>query len=1474
MTPDLDELSPVKRAIAEIRDLRSRLAAAELSAHEPIAVVGMGMRFPGGVHDADSYWQLLSEGIDAIREVPAERWSADALYDTDPETPGRMNTRWGGFLDDVDQFDHAFFGISPREAESLDPQQRLLLEVTWEALEHASIPAERLFASRAGVFLGIANSDYMRMLLADPDLIDTYTTTGNALSIAAGRLAYVLGTTGPAISVDTACSSSLVAVHLAIQSLRNRECDLALAGGVNLILAPELTINFSMARMMASDGRCKTFDAAADGYVRSEGCGMVVLKRLSDARSAGDNVLAIIRGSAVNQDGRSGGLTAPNGPSQEHVIRDALEAAQVDAAQVGYVEAHGTGTLLGDPIEIGAIGAALCAGRDESRPLLVGSVKTNIGHTESAAGIAGLIKVVLMLRHRAVPAHLHLSELNPHIAGYALPIEVPTAMTDWPSDELRVAGVSSFGLSGTNAHIVLEEAPTAELVAATQTSADDPPPILTISARGDDALDALARRYVLLLRSAESEFVGVARSSNVGRSHLSHRLAVVAHDTAEAIEQLESRASGGHPGDGASSFVDSRSVGGSIAGGIAMLFTGHGSHHAGAGRDLYTTESVFAAAIDQCAALLRDEMDQSLTDVLFGDGRLLGNIAYAQPALFSLQHALTRLWASWGVSPSIVAGHSAGEYAAAVTAGVMNLEDGLRLIAARGRLMASLPDEGAMVALFVDEATVAPAVARHAIDVGIAAVNGPDSTVISGRRGAVEAVIAELGIDDDELRRLDVSIAAHSPLVDPIVGSLGNVVAGIRLTRPTLGLVSSSLGRFVDRELTDVGYWRQHLREPVRFAAVVDTLRAAGCSTFVEIGAHPTLLGIARRNWPDDRATWVGSLQRGGDDRLQMALGAATLFAGGADIDWDAVHRRGDSSAVRPMRVSLPSYPWQRSTHWSPRARWGERPAAAPRWPAAVDAARVQSTQGPLDLHVDTYAERFRELSDLAVLCVANALREMELFAEPGERRRAEELLTGGRVATGYEHLAGRWLDHLVAAGLLGRDGEHLVSTAALPVTDLTARADALRPLFAGIEPLLDYVVRCGRRLADVATGRETALSTLFPDGSYETVDFIYSQWAVPRYFNGIVRAGAAAIAAARPGRLRVLEVGAGTGGTSAAVLPALAPDRTSYTFTDVSDFFLARAAERFAEFPFVRYARFDVERSPDEQSFEAGSFDLVIAANVLHATKHLDTALANVRRLLAPGGVLLAYEGTEHPVWFDITTGLIEGWQRFDDAWRSDVPLLSPAQWDEALRSNGFDQVEAFPGDDSPTSSLLHHVLVARADGEESGAVASHVPDAAVTVEGATVPDATIGNVLEQLASALPEERHDVIVDAVRNTIARVLRVADPSRLQRDQPLLDLGFDSLMAVELRNVLRGTFALERKLPATIVFDHPTINAIATYLDGFLDDGARGAVPGDRIESTQRVRRQHVDLLDTDDVAALSDEDVEAMLLSRLTDMER
>ena len=660
----------LKRAYLEMQSLRAELREIREARSEPIAVIGMACRMPGGVTSPEELWSLVRDGRDAITTVPPERWDVGAYYDPNPDVPGKMYTRWGGFVDGVENFDAQFFGINPKEASSMDPQQRMLLEVAWEALENAGRPPDQLVGSRTGVYVGLCSSDYFQRLFArDAVDLDAYMASGGAHSVGAGRISYILGLQGPCIALDTACSSSLVTVHLAVQSLRARECDLALTGGANLILAPELNIVFSRLGMLARDGRCKTFDASADGYIRSEGCGMVVLKRLSDAVRDGDSVLAVIRGSAINQDGRSGGLTVPNGPAQESVIRDALASGHVNPSDVTYVEAHGTGTSLGDPIEVRALGAVY--GENRSVPLVVGALKTNLGHLEAAAGVAGLIKAVLVLQHGEIPPNIHLKHPNPHIPWGDLPVLMPSEAMPWPEGGARLAGVSSFGFSGTNAHVVLEALPEQEM--GPPASSDRPWSVLALSAKTASALDTLANRYERLLSDqGHPPFADVCFTANAGRSHFSHRLAVVARSAEDAAQRLRAcRTSEQVAG------MRSGKVHAGARPKVAFLFPGQ-PFAAGAGRELYQTQGVFQRALDECEALLQAQDGPGIIrDIVSGPAN---RAVDSHPALFSMAYALGQLWLSWGVEPAALLGCGVGEHAAACLAGVMSLKDALMLI--------------------------------------------------------------------------------------------------------------------------------------------------------------------------------------------------------------------------------------------------------------------------------------------------------------------------------------------------------------------------------------------------------------------------------------------------------------------------------------------------------------------------------------------------------------------------------------------------------------------------------------------------------------------------------------------------------------------------------------------------------------------------------------------------------------------------
>lgn len=901
----LDKISPVKKALLALKKLQAKVDRLENEKTEPIAIIGMGCRFPGGVNSPEQFWELLQKGKDAVAKTPKERWDIDTFYDPDPDVIGKMYVRTGGFVDDIDQFDASFFGISPREAVMLDPQQRLWLEVCWEALERANIPAKSLNGSKTGIFVGTEHHDYLDLATNSTNQVDMHTATGNMLSITSGRLAYFLGTQGPALTIDTACSASLVAIHQACQSLRMGESTMALAGGVNLILSPLMNILGSRARAFSPDGRCKAFAASGDGYGRGEGCGVLILKRLSDALADDNPILATIRGSAITHDGQSSGLTVPNGLSQQRVIRNALENAKVAADDIDYVETHGTGTPLGDPIEIEALGAVF---GDRKHPLLIGSVKTNLSHLEAAAGVAAMIKTVLSIQHQQIPPHLHFDEPNPSIDWDNLALEVPTTLHPWPTNKTSLAGVSSFSLSGTNVHAILEQAPVSTKQAVNKTR---PSHLLTLSAKTENALLELRQRYAHYIeelldepKKSATTLEDICFSSNIGGNHFEHRLSFMATSLSALHHKIKAPHRQEHH------FKQNPNV--------VFLFSGQGSQYVNMGRQLYTEQSLFREVIDQCDTILRPYLKTSVYTLLYDNALstndqnlLLNQTAYTQPVLFCFEYALAKLWQSWGIEPDVVMGHSVGEYVAACIAGVFSLEDGLKLIAERGRLMQALPQKGEMVVVELNETRTRHLIRVFSEDVSIAALNGPQNTVISGTRHIIQALVENLKHEGVKTKVLTVSHAFHSPLMEPMLSDFERIAHEITYSSPQIALISNLTGELITTEIASAEYWCRHIRQPVRFEESMQQLHQQGYDVFVEIGPKPVLLGMGQLCLTNNNAAWLPSLRQGQDDWAQITTTLGKLYEQGSTIDWGTFNK-----GYGYQKTPLPTYPFQRKSYW------------------------------------------------------------------------------------------------------------------------------------------------------------------------------------------------------------------------------------------------------------------------------------------------------------------------------------------------------------------------------------------------------------------------------------------------------------------------------------------------------------------------------------------------------------------------------
>jgi acyl transferase domain-containing protein/SAM-dependent methyltransferase len=1321
----LSSLSPKRLALLAY-ELNEQLAREKAKTHQPIAIVGLACRFPGGADSPGELWRRLMSGDDLTGPAPSDRWRLDQPIAGLEGADGAPQRPRGGFLPRVDQFDPLFFGISPLEAETMDPQQRLLLEVVWEALENAAIPPASLRGSRTGVYVGIAGNDFAHTLLdQDEGELDSHIASGGSHAIAAGRIAYALDLAGPCMSIDTACSSSLVAVSAACDSLRIGRSTLALAGGVSLILSPETSVVLAKAGMLSPSFRCKSFDAGADGFARGEGCGVVVLKRLADAERDGDRIMAVIRGAAVNQDGRSAGLTAPNGQAQRSLLRDALADADLGPEQVQYVEAHGTGTHLGDPVEAQALAAVYGPTRPRDMPLWLGSIKANFGHLEAAAGVAGLIKLVLCLEHETIPPIAGLTTPNPHVDWEKSALALPTRPTQWPGPaSSRVGGVSSFGFSGTNAHLLLS-APRPP-PASTQALPDRSHHLLCLSAKSDTALRVLCGRYAdHLERNPDIAISDLCATANEGRNHHPVRLAIVSRDIPELRMRL-ARTSAAQPRE--SRTAGEKSI---EAPQIAFLFTGQGSQYFGMARQLYEAEPAFAATIDRCDEALRGEWAHGLKALLFSDGGdggvRLDQTGYTQPALFSIEVALATFLMSLGVRPAAALGHSVGEYAAACAAGVFSIEDGSRLIARRARLMQALPPGGGMVAVLAPEADVLRAIAPFPA-LSVASFNGPGNSVVSGPLGDVHRLIRGLDASDTPHQLLTVSHAFHSALLEPMLDAFEREASKLSYGAPRFPIVSNLTGRIaLGDDLRSGGYWRDHARRPVRFAEGIHTLRAMGCTAFVEIGPAPVLSGMARRIIGDPDGLWLPTLRKGRPDLDQLLDSLGQLYAKGATLDFVALN----GGRANP-KLPLPTYPFERSRYWptiKPRAASPGAPTPAtdqeperdwlydPVWrPAGDDGADrgasgfiadTGAIQKAIDDHIATSSRNqpgghgdlgYEQLDRLCRDYILEALAKLGCVLVAGDVFSTDALGARLDIRVRHRRLFARLLTILAEDGVLAGDAAAWrVSVPPEPPAS-EARLRAMASGHAQFAAELAVLAPCGSRLAEVLQGRRDPLELLFPDGSLEAATRLYSEPEPVRIFNDLVaRCIETAVGGLPPDRrLRVLEVGAGTGGTTARVLRHLPRDRTLYRFTDVSPRFLDAARLRFEDYDFVEYDLFDLDDPEPDMARLAGGFDIIIAANVVHATRDLRRSLEALRRRLAPGGLLVLLEVVRPQRLGDLTVGLTDGWWLFEDHdVRPDYALVSSAVWTRLLEETGFEGVLACPRPGQERDRLLSNQTI-----------------------------------------------------------------------------------------------------------------------------------------------------------------------------------
>ncbi|SAL50070.1 type I polyketide synthase [Caballeronia humi] len=1403
---------------------RPQAKTAALASCDPdsVVVVGMACRFPGAGNLA-AYWDLLSEGRSGITS----------------RRHGDGTVRHGGFLDDLIEFDNAFFSITNREAACMDPQQRIAMQVAWHALEDAGIKPDAIAGTDTGVFFGASAFDYGLLQLTQAEL-DAYSSQGSVLAVIANRIAYQLDLHGPSFVVDTACSSALTAVHLACRSLRDAECRMAIVGAVNVLLASEWDEGLIKAGMLAPDGQCKTFDASANGYVRSEGCGALVLKRYQDAVADGDRIYGAIVGSTLNQDGRSNGLTAPSGSAQEALVLSALAKAKLDPSELQYVEAHGTGTPLGDPIECRALSRVLAQGRSgDERVCHLGSAKANVGHLEAAAGMAGIIKTLLALHHGQIPVQRNLSNLNPLI-DLGARIAIPRTGVAWPRQRgaRRHASVNAFGFSGTNACVVVGDAECAppDSHGSDQTFVEkQPSPVLpfVMSARDKPALRRLAARFAAHLESLpERDWLDFVYTSTCRRALQDTRFAVAADSAAGLAAKLRALADG--------SDLNVTEHGSRRAPRIAFVYSGQGIPLEDAGWGLFQQLPAFREALARCDAILAPQLGFTLETLLYGHRADidLTRPSLAQPVHFALQYALGQTLSSLGIRADVTLGHSLGEYAALVTSGAMSVEAALGLVAVRGDLCGNQIAPGAMAAVFADEETISRTILQSGIAVDLAAINGQHHCVVAGSIEAVTQFCAYLDERHSiEHRKLRVERPYHSRLMEPVMPALVHAAEAIEFQTPSSGFISNVTGEIwaPGRKLTGQ-YFARHLREPVRFADSLHALSGADVALAIEIGTRPVLCGIGEACQDGAGPRWLPLLRQTGHDHEDLVECLVQIAGAGYEVDW-----RPLLAAKERRVVSLPGYEFEKVPHWfkqrAATAPSASMPVAArPAWEQVVQCgeAALGSFMAVESSSLAKFEAIWKRMVEVCPLVMAATLAELGVFRQAGETVCAQDIAQRCALKASRLPLLGQWLMALGNAGYLQNVGEGLYrNPEPFDAMQLKTQVAGLLPEISTSEdyrPLVDYVKECATSQAGLLTGTTNPLDLLFPDGESKVADALYQLNPVSRMQNHIaveaLRAMVGRHATRQRRPMRILELGAGTGGTSAALLKVLPATGVVYHFTDVSHFFTDRAKARFAGLPFIEYGLFDINKGFAEQGYEPASFDLILAANAIHAAKHIDETLHQLRRLLVPGGALMLIEGTVNTPIQMLTLAHIESFGHYQDRRKArNLPFMSVDEWRACLLAAGFEGFSAVPGVGHSSQAWPQHLLLA-CSAEEGGAVASSV----VTQEAVES--------LTPLSAPSPAPMHESAADSSLGTTDALSRLlgklihVDAARVDPQATFIELGVDSIVLMEFTHAVSRQHGVKLTVPQ--IFEHyPSLEKLSRFLDA-------GEVQGSSIDTAEEV----------------------------------